>query len=210
MHGLQFTSWLAQAIAAASFFLILSATPAAADPGAEAFAQSLTDSGFAILRDARLDERTKVQRFHDFIVDHIDARKAALFTLGQYRRGASDHALEAFVAAFADYSTAVYETHLVDYKATTMRVTGSIANKPGDVTVLAVAEGGGLREPLRIGFRIAGSNGRYKLIDVQVSGIWLSVEQRDQFASQLAQSNGDIASLASSLRDRANRIRIGS
>lgn len=209
MRGFQTTSWLALAVTTASFLLAFLAMPAAADPGAEAFAQSLTDSGFAILRDARLDERTKVQRFHDFIVQHIDARKAALFTLGQYRRGASDGALDAFVSAFADYSTAVYETHLVDFSAATMHVTGSIENKPGDVTVMAVAEGAGLHEPLRLGFRVSGSNGAYKLVDVQVSGIWLSVEQRDQFASQLAQTGGDINSLTSSLRDRVVRLRAG-
>ena len=49
----------------------------------------------------------------------------------------------------------------------------------------------------------------YKIVDVQVAGIWLSIEQRDQFASVLAQNNGDIASLTASLRDRATRLRAG-
>ena len=93
--------------------------------------------------------------------------------------------------------------------AALQRVTGDVANKPGDITVQTVAEGGPLREPLRIAFRLAAGNGGYKIVDVQVEGIWLSVEQRDQFASVLSQNQGDIASLTASLKDRTTRLRSG-
>ncbi len=208
MRGLQFSSWLAVVVAALGL-TFAQPTPAAADDGARAFTQSLIDNGFAILRDRGADEATRVRRFDDFMMQHMDARKTALFTLGHYRRGAPDGVVEPFVAAFADYSTAIYGAHLVDYSQATLRVTGEIANKPGDVTVMTLAEGGGLREPLRIAFRLGVAAGAYKIIDVQVAGIWLSIEQRDQFTSVLAQTNGDIASLTASLRDRATRLRTG-
>lgn len=210
MRALLIPSWLAPAIAVLGLCVSLAATPASADNGARAFTQSLIDNGFAILRDAGADEATRVRRFDDFIVRHMDARKTALFTLGHYRRGAPDGVVEPFVAAFADYSTAIYGAHLVDYSQATLRVTGATANKPGDITVMTLAEGGGLREPLRIAFRLGvAAGGAYKIVDVQVAGIWLSVEQRDQFASVLSQTNGDIPSLTASLRDRATRLRTG-
>jgi phospholipid transport system substrate-binding protein len=209
MRGLQFASWLAAAVAAIGLTFALSAAPAAADDGARAFTQTLIDKGFGILRDTRLDKGQRVANFNAFIVEHMDARKTALFTLGNYRRGAPAGVVEPFVAAFTDYSTAIYGAHLVDFANATLRVTGDITNKPGDVTVMTVAEGAGLREPLRIAFRLSGGGGAYKIIDVQVAGIWLSVEQRDQFASVLSQNRGDIASLTSSLRDRASRLRSG-
>jgi phospholipid transport system substrate-binding protein len=139
----------------------------------------------------------------------MDARKTALFTLGPYRRSAPEGVVEPFVEAFTAYSTAIYGAHLVDYSAATLRVTGDVTNKPGDVTVMTLAEGAGLREPLRIAFRLAGAGPAYKIVDVQVEGIWLSVEQRDQFASVLAQTRGDIPSLTTSLKDRATRLRNG-
>ena len=209
MRGLQFPSWLAAVVAAIGLTFALGLAPASADDGARAFTQTLIDKGFAILRDTRMDEAARVRSFDDFIVEHMDARKTALFTLGHYRRGAPDGVVEPFVAAFTDYSTAIYGSHLVDYAAATLRVTGDIANKPGDVTVTTLAEGGGLRQPLRIAFRLASAGGAYKIIDVQVEGIWLSVEQREQFASVLAQTRGDIASLTASLKDRATRLRSG-
>jgi phospholipid transport system substrate-binding protein len=210
MRGLRFASWVAAAVAAIGLALALhTAPPASADDGARAFTQTLIDRGFTILRDTRMDKAGRVANFNAFIVQHMDARKTALFTLGNYRRGAPDGVVEPFVEAFTDYSTAIYGAHLVDFADATLRVTGEIANKPGDVTVMTLAEGARLREPLRIAFRLNGVGHAYKIVDVQVEGIWLSVEQRSQFASTLGQTKGDLASLTASLRDRTARLRHG-
>jgi len=210
MRDFLFPSWLAAMVAVFVLTFASGAAPAAADDGARAFTQSMIDKGFAILRDARMDKAERVNRFTAYIVEHMDARKTALFTLGNYRRGAPDGVVEPFVAAFTAYSTAIYGAHLVDYAGATVRVTGDIPNKPGDITVATVAEGGPLREPLRIAFRLVDEGGAFKIVDVQVSGIWLSVEQRDQFASALSQNRGDIAALTASLKDRTSRLRTGS
>ncbi len=189
--------------------LAITAQIAFADNDAERFAQGVIDQGFAILRDDSASDNARRSRFHDFILGHVEARKTALFTLGVYRRGAPDAALEAFVGAFREYSTAIYETHLEDYKNATLRVSGSIENKPGDVTVNTLADDPSLREPVRIAFRLMRLGSDYKIVDVQAAGIWLSIEQRDQFASMLAKNNGDIAALTSMLIERTARIRAG-
>lgn len=209
MRDFQFPSWFAAMVAAIGLSFALNAPPASADDAARAFTQTMIDNGFAILRDTHMDKATRVNRFTAYIVERMDARKTALFTLGNYRRGAPDGVVEPFVDAFAAYSTAIYGAHLVDFAGASVRVTGDVTNKPGDVTVLTVAEGGPLRQPMRIAFRLAGESGAYKIVDVQVEGIWLSVEQRDQFASVLSQNRGDIASLTASLKDRTIRLRSG-
>lgn len=209
MRDFMFPSWFAAMVAAIVLSATLTAAPASADDAARAYTQTMIDNGFAILRDPRIDKAARVNRFTAYIVEHMDARKTALFTLGNFRRGAPDGVVEPFVAAFTAYSTAIYGAHLVDYAGATVRVTGDVPNKPGDVTVATVAEGGPLREPLRIAFRLVAEGGAYKIVDVQVAGIWLSVEQRDQFASVLSQNRGDIASLTASLKDRTSRLRGG-
>lgn len=209
MRDFMFPSWFAAMVAAIVLSATLTVAPASADDAARAYAQTMIDNGFAILRDPRMDKVARVNRFTAYIVEHMDARKTALFTLGNFRRGAPDGVVEPFVAAFTAYSTAIYGAHLVDYAGATVRVTGDVPNKPGDVTVATVAEGGPLREPLRIAFRLVAEGGAYKIVDVQVAGIWLSVEQRDQFASVLSQNRGDIASLTASLKDRTSRLRGG-
>jgi phospholipid transport system substrate-binding protein len=199
-------AWLS-ALALAGVLVLASTQAASTNRDAEAFAQNTIDRGLAILRDEGADAERKREAFHAFVLPLVDARKTALFTLGVYRKGAPDSVIEPFVAAFTDYSTAIYEMRLDEYKNAVVKVTGSIDNKPNDVTVDALAEAPNLREPVRLAFRLLGSNGSYKIVDVQVAGIWLSVEQRDQFASMLANNNGDIPALTSSLIDRTAQMR---
>lgn len=183
---------------------LASAGPAFADRDAEAFAQGLIDRGVGILRNTSDPQRRA--KFRDFILAYADARKTAMFTLGNYRRGASDADVEAFVKAFTDFATAVYESRLDQYKGQTLKVTGSIDNKPGDVTVNMVVVDPAAREPLRVAFRLLGGGGNYRFVDIQVAGIWLSVEQRDQFAGYLSKNNGSVPALTAHLNAQARQI----
>lgn len=181
-----------------------SAGPALADREAEVFAQGLIDRGVSILRNTGDPQRRA--KFREFILQYADARKTAMFTLGNYRRGASDADVEAFVGAFTDFATAVYESRLDQYKGQTLKVTGSIDNKPGDITVNMVVVDPGASEPLRVAFRVLGGGGSYRFVDIQVLGIWLSVEQRDQFAGYLSKNNGSVPSLTAHLNKQARQI----
>lgn len=191
----------------AAILVLIAVRSASANEDAEKFAQSVIDDGLAILRDDSAGDAARREKFHAFILPLVDARKTALFSLGVSRRGAPDAVIEPFVAAFTDYSTAIYETRLDEYRNASMKVTGSTDNKPGDVTVDALATAENLREPVRVAFRLMGSDGNYKIVDIQMAGIWLSVDQRDQFASLLGKSNGDIPALTSTLIERTARIR---
>jgi phospholipid transport system substrate-binding protein len=184
---------------------LASAGPALADRDAEAFAQGLIDRGVGILRNTSDPQRRA--KFRDFILKYADARATALYTLGVYRRTANPADIESFVQAFTEYATAVYESRLDQYKGQTLKVTGSNDNKPGDVTVnMVVVDSGTRGDPLRVAFRLLGGGGSYRFVDVQVSGIWLSVEQRDQFAGYLSKNNGSVPALTAHLTTQARTI----
>ena len=186
---------------------LVSVTPAYADADAERFAQGLIDRGVGILRNTADPQRRA--KFREFILTYADARKTALFTLGNYRRGAADADVEAFVRAFTDYATAVYEARLDQYKGQTLKVTGSIDNKPGDITVNMVVVDPAAREPLRVAFRLLGGNGAYKFVDVQVVGIWLSIEQKEQFSGYLSKNGGSIPRLTAHLQAQTQQLMAG-
>ena len=193
-----------------AFAAFLAVPKAHAQSDAEAFTQHLIDQGVAILRDTSGGEGARRSKFSAFINQYADARKAALFTLGAYRHGAAPADIEAFVTAFHDYATAVYEAKLGIYKNQSLRVVGSIDNKPGDVTVNTVVDDGkSSGDPLRVAFRLLGSSGNYKFVDVQVEGIWLSIDQQEQFASFLSKNGGSVPALTSYLVDKTQRINAG-
>jgi len=186
---------------------LVSAHAAIANTDAELFAQKLVDQGVGILRNT--GDPARRAKFREFITQYADARKTAMFTLGNYRRTASDTDLEAFVQAFTDYATAVYESRLDQYKGQTLKVVNSIDNKPGDVTVNTVVVDPNAREPLRVAFRLLGGGGSYRFVDVQVAGIWLSIEQREQFSAFLSQNNGSVPRLTAHLSTQAQQINSG-
>jgi phospholipid transport system substrate-binding protein len=188
--------------------LTLATAPTAfANPDAEAFTQRLVDQGVGILRNT--SDPSRRAKFRDFITQYADVRKTAMFTLGNYRRSSNDTDVEAFVQAFKDYATAVYESRLDQYKGQTLKVVGSIDNKPGDCTVNTIVVDPNAQEPLRVGFRLLGGGGNYRFVDVQVAGIWLSVDQRDQFAAFLSQHGGSVPSLTAHLSTQTQQITSG-
>ena len=52
-------------------------------------------------------------------------------------------------------------------------------------------------------FRVRTDTGKPVLVDVSVSGIWLSLEERDQFTAFLGQNGGNIRTLIAHLSDLA-------
>lgn len=195
-------AFLAAFVGAASLFSLV--PPAFADADAEAFAQRLIDQGVAILRNT--GDPARRSKFRDFITQYADARATALFTLGSYRRGANEADLESFVKAFKDYATAVYESRLDRYRGQTMKVVGSFDKKPGDVVVNMIVVDSNTTNPLRVAFRLIGGNNNYRFVDIQVEGIWLSIDQRDQFAAFLSQNNGSVPRLTTHLQSQTQQI----
>src|SRR6202012_591202 len=57
--------------------------------------------------------------------------------------------------------------------------------------------------PAEVDFRVRTDTGKPVLVDVAYQGIWLSLEQRDQFVAFLGQNNGNFRSLVAHLSDLA-------
>jgi phospholipid transport system substrate-binding protein len=194
-------------LAALTFVAALMVQPALAGADAEKFMQGLIDQGFTILKDKSGGEAQRKARFHDFVIQNIDTEKTGLFALGQYRRDANPADLGPYAVAFRDYVTAVYEARLSERSEQSLKVTGSLDNKADDVTVNAQANDPNATDPVKIAFRLNGANGSYKVVDVQAAGVWLSIEQRDAFATFLGKNKGDIKALTADLTARAQKIR---
>jgi len=190
-------------VALVSVFVWATAPLAVAGQDAEAFTQKVIDGGLKILRDGGSSSR-----FHDYILKYADASKAAMFTLGPYRRGASKTDLDAFTYAYQEFQFALYARSLDKYKDQSLKVTGSIDNKPGDVTVTTVVQddNGRTDKGLRVAFRMFGDGGSYKFTDVQIEGAWISQSQLEQFRSILNRNGGSIPDLTREIQNRTQHI----
>jgi phospholipid transport system substrate-binding protein len=180
--------------------------PALADSPAEAFVQNNVSKGLTILNNKGENADQRRTQFQSFIIGLTDMKRIAKFTLGQYRRTASPQDQDAFAAAFQSYAIAVYQSYFNKYSGQTLRVTGSQERQPGDTIVttqMIDPNDHSGQQPLEVDFRVLNDNGRFVVIDFSVQGVWLAIEERDQFSSFLGQNNGSIPTLISHLHELA-------
>jgi phospholipid transport system substrate-binding protein len=199
---------LALFVAAAA--LTAAAPEASAASGPESFVQANVQRGLTILNNKTLSTEQKRTQFETFLLGLTDMKRIANFTLGQYRRTATPQDQDAFAAAFQTYAVAVYQSYFAKYAGQTLKVTGSQEHAPGDTivqTVMIDPNDHSGQAPLEVDFRILEDNGRPVVIDFSVAGIWLAIEERDQFSAFLGQNNGSIPTLISHLHELAKTYR---
>lgn len=201
-------AFLALAVASSTLLVALAANASA--PPAEEFVQANVQKGLTILNNHAASMEQKRSQFEVFILGLTDMKRIAKFTLGQYRRTASPQDQDAFAAAFQNYAIAVYQSYFTKYSGQTLRVTGSQERAPGDTIVttqLIDPNDRSGQQPLEVDFRVLSDGGKFVVIDFSVAGIWLAIEERDQFSAFLGQNNGSIPTLITHLRELAKNYK---
>jgi phospholipid transport system substrate-binding protein len=189
-------------------FLLVAAPAAAASP-AETFVSQNIDKGLQILNNRSLSSGQRASQFQTFLEGLTDLGRIAKFTLGNARRGAPDADVAAFDAAFRNYAYAVYQSRLSAYTGQSLKVTGSTERSADDIivkTVLVDPKQSG-QQPLEVDFRVRSDTGRMAIVDVAIAGVWLAIEERDQFSAFLGQHNGDIKQLVTHLNQLTAQLK---
>jgi phospholipid transport system substrate-binding protein len=197
---------------ASSAVLLAGPTFAAANP-AEEFVQDNIHKGLDLLNNKQLSAEQRRTQFEGFLLGLTDMKRIADFTLGQYRRSASPADLAAFENAFQNYAVAVYQSYFAKYAGQTLKVTGSQTRAADDfivATQLIDPSDNSGQQPLEVDFRVrTDGGGKPVVVDFSVAGIWLALEERDQFTAFLGQNNGNIHTLISHLSELAKQFRGG-
>jgi phospholipid transport system substrate-binding protein len=195
------------ALVAVAFALVAGGVAEAATP-AESFVASNIDKGLQILN-SKGSSAQRTAQFQGFLENLTDIPRIAKFTLGNARRGASDADVASFDAAFKNYAQAVYQSRLAQYTGQSLKVTGSTERAPGDTIVKTelVDSSQSGQQPLEVDFRVLGDKGRLVVVDVSIAGVWLAIEERDQFSAFLSQHNGSIPALVTHLNQLTAQMR---
>jgi phospholipid transport system substrate-binding protein len=202
------TCIVAAALMTAIFLAVAPAAQAAT--AAETFVQDNINKGYAVLNDSALTPQQRGDKFRTLLLNIMDAKRIALFTLGTYAHGAKDADLQDFSNAFADFVTAMLQHDLASSPGETVTVTGSAVRAPDDVLVTAKLTGSAHTNgtPINVGFRVRKRpNGADALVDLLVEGVSMAMAQRSDFTAWLQQHHGDIAGLAKELHSRAEYFR---
>jgi phospholipid transport system substrate-binding protein len=179
------------------------------DAGAEQFVQTQAQRVISILNDKSLSQADKIRTFRGVVDQIADVPRITSFVLGKYARTATPAQRERFAKVFREYAQNVYEKRLGDYHGETVKVTGSVVRKPGDVVVNTTISGGKVSQPVQASWRVLGSGNSWKVVDVQVSGIWLAITQQQDFVSTIDNAGGNIDVLISQLEKQVQQQSAG-
>jgi phospholipid transport system substrate-binding protein len=124
--------------------------------------------------------------------------------VGPQWRGASAEQRQRLQAEFKTLLVRVYSGALTEVRDQRVEVTRTVpVSGSSQVVVQSEVRGGG--EPIKLDYRMDKSGDAWRIIDVNVGGIWLVQSYRSQFQQEL--SNGGIDGLITRLaeRNRSNR-----
>src|ERR1700752_1668142 len=155
----------------AAVFASPAPAPAAADPAA--LISNLGSRALEVLgKDATQAQR--VARFRELLREDFDVPGIARFVLGRYWNAATEEQRAEYVKLFEDYIAMAYATRLAEYTGETFKVTGSRPDADGAIVSSQIIRPAG-GPPGKVGWRLAGRNGVYKISDVSVDGISMAV-----------------------------------
>jgi phospholipid transport system substrate-binding protein len=175
------------------------------DPGAEQFVQTEAQRVISVLNDKAITNTAKLRTFRGIIDEIADVPRITTFVLGKYARTATPEQRSRFATVFREYAQNVYETRLGDYHGENVKVTGSVVRKPGDVVVSTVISGGKISQPVMASWRVLGGGSSWKVVDVQVSGIWLGITEQQDFVSTIDNAGGNLDVLIVQLQKQVDQ-----
>jgi phospholipid transport system substrate-binding protein len=186
------------------FVLVATASLAAPPPvnpaDATAFMNQLWSRAVELLNN-KTDPALRQARFRQLFHEDFDAHGIARFVLGRYWRSASEEEQQEFVKLFEDYVVFVYTARLANFGGETFKIRGSRSDG-GGVLVSTDVISLGNPSPLRIDWRLVADNGAYKINDVIVEGVSMTVTQRSEFASVVQRNGGRVGSLIALMREK--------
>ena len=198
--GLCLAAALAPAVALTPLLPVTSAAAQSGqrDAGAEQFVQTEANRALKILSVG--SDTEKIRQFRVFVDQVADVPRITTFVLGKYQRTISPAQSQQFATVFREYASNVYESRLDDYHGETMKVTGSVVRKPGDVIVTSTIVGGAQKQPVPVRWRVLQSGGGWRVVDVEVKGVWLAITEQQDFVSTIDNAGGNINVLIAQLQ----------
>lgn len=188
-------------LVAAAAGMTLIAPAAFADRGSEGFVQRNADLALVSLNDPKLTLEQRQKAFADLMARFADLPRISRFVLGRYARNVTPAQFTLFRDRFTRYAIAVYATQLDQFRGDSIRVTGSIDPRPGESIVASriSRRAGG---PLLVRWRVQRySNGEFRIIDVELGGVFLAIQQRSDFEAFLEQAGGKPEALITRLEN---------
>jgi phospholipid transport system substrate-binding protein len=171
------------------------------DPGAQQFVSEMATQAIQIVNDSSINRAGREAKFSDLLLKDADIQRIGAFCLGQYLHAATGSQTKEYLTLIQNFIVKVYVARLTGSPNDKFVVLGSVPKSANQVIVqsrMIFADGS---QPADVSWWLLKTeDGRFKIFDVNVAGVWLAQEQRDAFTSVISRHNGDVGALLDHLR----------
>ncbi len=172
-----------------------------AKSGAQGFIDGMAGRAIEFLGNSSMSQAAKKQKFEQLLRESFDMDTIGRFALGRYWKTATDSQKKEYMTLFRRMIIEVYAGRFSDYKGQKFETRGARPEGEKDTLVTSFIIPGDGPE-IQVDWRVRHKDGRYRIVDVIVEGVSMSVTQRSDFAAVIQRGGGDIGVLLTHLRGK--------
>lgn len=130
---------------------------------------------------------------------YINLQNIANFALGPYQKKLPAGDKAEFYGLFNNYAAALFVYYVDEFRGTDLKIISD--KQEGSYTTIdsaIILKSGGQQ---KVKWRLVPAGGGYKVSDINVRGVWLTIATKDRFHKVLSSSKGDFDALFAELKE---------
>ena len=181
----------------------------AKNPQASAdFVQGLGNKAIATLADPKVSKDQAKVVFRDLLNQNFDINTISRFVLGRYWNVATEAEKKEYSTLFEQMIVEVYAERFSQYGGEQFKVIGAQASGENDAIVTSQVLSPSGQPSVNVSWRVRSKDGSFKVIDVIVENVSMSVTQRSEFASLIESNGSKFEALLVALRQRIQTAQV--
>jgi phospholipid transport system substrate-binding protein len=180
----------------------------AAQTDAGAFVKNLGDHAIKVLTGTGISAAEREDRFRSILRQGFDVKRIGRFVLGRYARGVKPEAIDEYNGLFEDLIVATYAARFAEYSGQQFVIKRIAKPKSrGDSIVMSEIRPSSGGPSIRVDWQVHGQETAYKIVDVRVEGVSMSVTQREEFTAVIRKNGGKVDALLAVLRKKTEGLK---
>ena len=195
----------------AFFAVVLMCAPAwsaSENERAITFIEQMSGSALKLVADKEMATDDRRSEFASLLDANFDMDRIGRFVLGRYWRLATPEQRSAYLGLFRESIVQTYSHRFDDYSGQKFRVLGRREAKSKFIFINSE-----IFDPTRPGanvnvlWRVLPTGDSFRVVDVVIEGISMSVTQRNEYASVIQRNGGEVDALIDALRKNLKKMK---
>jgi phospholipid transport system substrate-binding protein len=203
LTGLAFGAALALAARSARHAYAAADGDAAA---ARAFVADVAAKGIAVMADKALDDKARLQQFHDLFVASFDLPTIGRQVLGRYWKVASPEQQGEFLKLFEQQQLLTWASRFKSYDGQTLTTQSADVDASGSWRVASLIDHPGGNAPVALEWRVMPAAGAWHVVDLVIQGASMAMTLHQDFASVIEANGGKIEPLLAALQKKIEQL----